>query len=133
MAITWTRVDKRSTRGVSAALSESIPSGSDDGLNLDGVSSVRLVVEAPAGQTFDGTGTWRCAYRSPHAEAWGRHGDADLEMPATASGLGRWVFPAVPVSLARGHVAYYPDTIGASGGAALTWYLEAGGKQGENL
>jgi hypothetical protein len=131
MAITWTRFEgaNRSVQGVTTGLTESAPLSPGDGIDLSSVRSLRVYVDAPAGQTFTGTGTWLGYVYSPRLKAWKRAKEFDLDMTDLAGETGGHI-ATIEVSQSYGRFALVPDSIGVSGGTSLTETLEATGAIG---
>jgi hypothetical protein len=116
VATTWTQSGSRSGQA-SQATTESAPSGSTLGVDLDSVGSVCVVLHAPVGQTFDGTGTL-LGYRFL-ANAWVRAPRADVDM-ADYAGLSDVAPPSLLTEAPVGRFIYMPSGIGLSGGSTIT-------------
>lgn len=56
-------------RETGMALTATAPSAAGDGVDISGVTGIRLIVSAPAGQTITG-GFLDCFYRSPALARW---------------------------------------------------------------
>jgi hypothetical protein len=116
MATTWEKTGTRSGRSTQSA-TESAPPLGNVGVDMDGVGSVSVVLHAPTGQTFDGSGTLR-AYRFL-GTAWVPAPRADLDM-ADFAGLSDAALPPLPVDAPVGRFLYLPNGVGLSGGTVIT-------------
>ncbi len=127
MTISWTKLGTRSAQGVTTALTEAAPSGNTgDGVDLSGVDSVCVSVDAPAGQTLSGGGSL-LAYRYSYAlGGWKRAPEFDLDLSdATGLSLSAMTFAPREVRHKSGRVAWIPSSVTVSGGTALTITIEA--------
>ena len=117
MATTWTRLQPGNRSGsASQSNSETAPSGGV-GVDLDDVGGVSVVMHAPSGQTFDGTG--RLLGYLLLASAWVRAPRADVDMSDFA-GLTDAALPSLSIYAPVGRFIYIPSSVGLSSGTTIT-------------
>src|SRR4051812_18999569 len=112
MAATWVPLGARSRRSVQA-LTEAAPASATDGVPLDDVASIKVVVHAPAGQTFTAAGSLLGYVYSN--SVWVRDSNADIDL-SYANGLqDGGLGPALPVTSRRDRFALIASAVGLSG------------------
>lgn len=90
---------------------------SPEGTQLDGVRAIRLMLEAPSGQTLSG-GSLLAWYYDHGAGAWFRNPANDLTV---TSGLAKQAWEDLPVYIRTGCVIYATSSVTLSGaGTAVT-------------
>lgn len=129
MAATWVVLGSRSRRSVQL-LTEAAPASAADGVPLDDVASIKVVVHAPVGQTFTATGSLLGYVYSNGV--WVRDSNADIDF-SYASGLqDGGLGPALPVSSRRDRFALIASAVGLSGaGTQITLEMMAVTTKGE--
>ena len=84
---------------------------SPEGMQLDSVRALRVMLEAPSGQTLTG-GNLRAYYYDWSRAGWFRNPANDL---AITSGLAKQVWDDVPVYVRTGCIIYATDAVTLSG------------------
>lgn len=95
---------------------------SPEGMQLDSVRAVRVMLEAPSGQTLTG-GTLRAYYYDWSRAGWFRNPANDLTV---TSGLAKQVWEDVAVYLRTGCLIYATDTVTLSGAGTAAQMSMAG-------
>ena len=87
--------------------SESAPTLATEGLSLDGLSGVTVMLKTASNATAGGT--LQCYVWNPEALAWYRV--PDLDLTAIAATTQSW--PGIWIPVSRGRVTWVPNGIGA--------------------
>lgn len=130
---TWVKIGNRlhSTRSVQAA-TEPDPAAAGDGLALERVAFITLVLRAPQGQTFDGTGEVVAFVWSDLLDRWVRAPRSDEDLIDLA-GLGEGALPPLAVSSPVGRLAFVYKGVGVSGAGDLELDLLCTNERGEAI
>lgn len=103
----------RSVHSVQAT-TEPDPTDGTDGVSLASVAFVVPILRAPAGKTFDGTGTVEAFVWVDALGRWVRAPRADEDL-ADLAGLGEGALPPLPISSPIGRLALVFKGVGLSG------------------
>lgn len=108
-------------------LTRAAPTAAGDGLPLQGLTQVTVVVEAVGANTLSGAGTIKCWMRdlalAEGAGAWAYTEGGNFPVPASASGLARVVVGVLEVMGGRGELLYAASGVTVSGGTTCRVYL----------
>lgn len=118
MAAVWSLLGTRSARVVQDT-TESAPSLATDGVLLSDVATIVLVLRAPAGQTFDGTGTLLGYIYVPELARWVRIKRADQELSDMTS-LEEGSLSTMVVDQPTGRFMLVASGVGLSAGTTFT-------------
>jgi hypothetical protein len=100
--------------------SAAAPTTVADGINLEGLYGVNVIVEASG--TMTAGGTLQCYVWNPQSTTWVRNPDLDL----TVAALQRQAFAGIFVAAARGRATWVPNGVGS---LATTVYMVGGVRQ----
>lgn len=121
----WTAVTgaPRSAYESQTAAGRAAPTLSTDGVDLGGVTSITVIIEAEAAQTLSGAGSMLCYVYDSAIAAWVRCPESDLTVPAGASGLRRIAWADREVIAPRGRILYATSSVTISGGTTVVAYV----------
>ena len=94
------------------------PGAVTDGISLEGLYGLVVIVEASG--TMTAGGTLQCYVWNPQGTNWVRNPDLDL----TVSALQRQAFPGIFIASARGRATWVPNGVGS---VATTVYMIGSG------
>lgn len=115
---TWTLLGSRSARTVQDT-TEAVPTLETDGVFLSDVATIVLIIRAPAGQTFLGTGSLLGYVYVPDLGRWLRAPRLDQELSDVA-GLEEGSLITLYVDQPFGRFMLVPSAVGLSAGTTMT-------------
>ena len=97
--------------------SATAPTTVADGISLEGLYGLNVIIEASS--TMTAGGTLQCYVWNPQSTTWVRNPDLDL----TVAALQRQAFPGIFIAASRGRATWVPNAVGS---VATTVYMIGG-------